>query len=197
MPPSFLIEPPSPLTVAELNTTVILYWRILSISCNGCLRVYIETAGPIPSNLLYSWPNDHTMMNNYVYNATTTKTDNQNGTSFVDVTLSLLVDENVLETIDYLYCEVTVTSTSEGQWKSANVYLEALYSTTTTATQIPILPTDSTTLTLNQTTNMVSIPAFSNPQNSTDIASSSIIHCCNYYLMLLIMCICQIAFNVQ
>ena len=183
--------------MTELNTTVRLYWRILSDSCDGDpdLRVDIETQ----NSWLHSWNirTTWTLDSDYIeLNATTTKTDNQNGTCFVDVTLFLHVDENVLdhnEGIEYVFCQVTVMGHSE-QWKSDAIYLELLDPLTTTTNQLPILPTDSTTE-LYQTTVMNTTDPFFNLQNTTsDIASSGItsvpsscIVCCHYLSMMVLM----------
>ena len=194
--------------MTELNTTVRLYWRILSDSCDKCLEVAIETQ----NSLLHSWPPHPTWeLNRYGYelNATTTKTDNQNGTCFVDVTLFLLVDENVLdqnEGIEYVYCRVDVTvinSTNEqaehNEWKSDAIYLELLDPITTTTNQLPILPTDSTTE-LYQTTvmNHTTDPFFNLQNTTSDIASSGVMNvpssciACGHYLMVLMMFLYQV-----
>lgn len=165
--PTFLVQPRH-LIVTELNSTVRLFWRILSQSCNGCFRVSLETENRDAQNrLLHSWPVADVPVDEYEYNATTTVSDNQNGTSYVDVNLFIFVDENVLRDIQYVLCQFTYKEA----YNSELVQIATVASTTTDRN---ILTTQSTTSSTGRPDQSMTGTNSPSALNSTTSFSSSV-----------------------
>ena len=127
---SIFTEQPNPLNLCILNgKTILLQWKVLYEPCDDWPTVAVKTMN-------YSFYPDNNFLPIEIereFNVTVNDMCNS-GRAHIDVTLSIHLNEYVLEHVPYIVCIVTTFPEGEGPYRSEELYLQANTNCSSTTT---------------------------------------------------------------